>query len=281
MHEWDIDTENQNFALGMGLGLFLPGGTQFYTGHYVRGGFIAALEIYLLSEIFYNYDLRVEVRRKRAQAQLEEAEVFVDSMVNAPTSSKYYLWQSSFVEKVQNARQNNDVIEEQSGLLHSEKAWLLGIHLYSLMDGYGILRNNEGRSNEQRAVWSAVWRAALIPGWGQIYNREWGKAGLLYMAGIGSVASFQARQHTVEYYSKRMRIAKVEGNFEEIQYIADKQLFFRKKRNQYIWAGMLFYLYSIADAAVDALLSDFDSPNYLSMELPSSGRPGMVLALRF
>ena len=65
----------------------------------------------------------------------------------------------------------------------------------------------------------------------------------------------------VEYFQERKATAKLEGvTGEEMTQIEEDILFFRKKRNQYIWGMALFYLYSIADAAVDAALGDFDSP---------------------
>jgi hypothetical protein len=61
-------------------------------------------------------------------------------------------------------------------------------------------------------------------------------------------------------------VARSEGDSDEISYLEEKLSFFRKKRNQYVWAPILFYLYSIADAAVDAILSDFDNSQNFTMQ---------------
>ena len=265
-HEWDVETKNDNFWLGMGLGLFLPGGTQYYTEHYVRAGFLTGLEVYLLSEIFINYDIRLDKKRENARFHIEEATSIAQQMANDPFAKDYNNLNSQLKQSLSNVRENNDLIEENAGLLTSQKAWLAGLHLYGLMDGYGILKYNQGRSTQKKEVWNALWRSLVIPGWGQIYNDEYGKAGLLYMSMIGSYYSYHARQNTVEYYLNRLQVARAEGNYTAVSYTEEKVTFFRKKRNQYIWGGLLFYLYSLADAAVDAVLSDFDDSKQLAFK---------------
>ena len=52
---------------------------------------------------------------------------------------------------------------------------------------------------------------------------------------------------------------------EEYERVAERVTYYRKNRNQYIWAIALLYLYSVGDAAVDALLSDFDNPMHLAV----------------
>ena len=56
IYEWDVETSNDNFALAMGLSLVIPGGGHYYTGHYVRAGFITAL-----SCIYYQKSLSIMI----------------------------------------------------------------------------------------------------------------------------------------------------------------------------------------------------------------------------
>lgn len=281
-HEWDIETDNNNDYLALGLSIVIPGGGQYYTGHYVRGGFITFIQTYLLFEIFQNYDLRVTERKKIALSSLQKAEAFSDSLTQNITSIDASRFGDSVRISLENARQQNDIVQEAYGLRQSQIAWLAGMHLYSFMDTYGIIHNNKYRNHDKRTATSALWRAVILPGWGQIYNDEYGKAGMLWMSLIGSYVSFQARQETVEYYLERLRTARKEQRSFEITEMQEKVTFFRKKRNQYIWGPVLFYLYSIADASVDALLSDFDAPINLTLApIPNTAGGHLELAWSF
>ena len=81
----------------------------------------------------------------------------------------------------------------------------------------------------------------------------------------------------VEYYLDRKHVVERESTTsEEYERVEERVTYYRKNRNQYIWAMALIYLYSMGDAAVDALLSDFDNPMHLAV-LPQLG--GGVQAL--
>lgn len=281
--EWDIQSDRTNYALGLGLGTLLPGGSQYYTKHYTRAGFLTAIELYLLSEVLVNQPLRRSKRLKASNLSFANAVPYADSMARMPADSAYDRWNSLFHSHLDDARENLDVIEENNGLLASEWAWLAGLHLYGLLDGFEMIhRNNSPRSTEAKSMGTAIALAALLPGAGQIYNGSWGKAGLLYMSLIGSYISFEARQHSVEYYEQRRAIAAAENNSSLESDMRERATFFRKKRNQYIWAPLLFYFYSIGDAAVDAKMADFDhKKNFAFLPIGPNGDAGLTLAWNF
>ena len=52
---------------------------------------------------------------------------------------------------------------------------------------------------------------------------------------------------------------------EDFDRVQERVTYYRKNRNQYIWAMALLYLYSMGDAVVDALLSDFDNPVHFAV----------------
>jgi len=89
---------------------------------------------------------------------------------------------------------------------------------------------------------------------------------MLYLGLLGSAVSYYSRQKMVEYHLENLRHARAEEDSEGIAAAKEDVLFFRKKRNQYVWAIALFYIYSMADAAVDAMLHNFDSPTYFVMQ---------------
>lgn len=264
VHEWDIPTSNNSLPLTLAFSVF-PGGGQFYTGHSVRGGFLLAIELGLIYEVFYNKPQQQQRRLDDASPHRDSANYYTRLLLESPSKDSVFDWQKKRSYHAGRVRFFNDKKLTEEDLRRSELAWLVGLHVYGFFDAYGIWKNNQGRSFETRSVSGAAWRAALVPGLGQIYNQEYGKAGLLYMAIIGSVASYQSRQQMVDYYVKRHRTAVREGNTTESSELAEELTFFRKKRNQYIWGLALFYLYSIADASVDAMLSDFDSPVFWAL----------------
>jgi hypothetical protein len=265
-YDWDIKTERNSLAATLGLALVFPGGGQFYTQHYVRGGFLFAFEGGLLYETLYSKFRQNRIFNRNINMYRDSVsyyrnlifEYYADSTIEAVTAS----WLAS--EKMHKKILADEKSKKRASrdLWTSEFAWLAGLHIYGLFDAYGIWKNNQGHSTETHTATSAVWRAAVFPGWGQIYNHEYGKAGLLYMGLFGSAVSYWSRQKMVEYHLERLRFAREEDDKDAIAQAQEDILFFRKKRNQYIWAITLFYIYSMADAAVDAMLHNFDSPAF-------------------
>ena len=275
VNEWDIPTKRNSLPLTMLFALF-PGGGQYYTEHYVRGGFITGIELLLLYEVTANKSYQ----HKRV---LEQAEPFKDSVAyytekmlhekNRDSLAHFHSKRSEFIGRV---HEKSDKKMEQEDLRKAETAWMYGLYLYSFFDAFGIWYNNNYRSVELKSMKTALlW--SIIPGFGQMYNREFGKQGLLYMAFIGSATSIWTSQNMVEYYLDRKHVVELEStSSDEYERVCERVTYYRKNRNQYIWALALLYLYSMGDAAVDALLSDFDNPMHLAV-LPQLG--GGVQAL--
>ncbi|GBU25770.1 hypothetical protein R83H12_02428 [Fibrobacteria bacterium R8-3-H12] len=270
-YDWDIETKNNELAMVHLTSFFFPGGGQFYTGHYVRGGFLFAFEGALIYETFYNKFRQNRIFNENIRAYRDSVTYYSDLIASHSDSSDIYEYELE--EWKESERMRTRILSKEQSkkraskdLWMSEFAWLAGLHIYGAFDAYGIWKNNQEHSTETHSAKSALWRAALVPGWGQIYNHEYGKAGLLYMGLLGSVVSYYSRQKMVEYHLMNLRKAKQAKDDEAISIAEEDVLFFRKKRNQYIWSITLFYLYSLADAAVDAMLHDFDSPAYFVMQ---------------
>lgn len=256
-YEWDVETSRNSLPLTLLLGIF-PGGGQYYTGHYIRGGFITAIELGLAYEVFVNKRAQKRKRFRQAREYQDSVIVYSRKMLRNRDSLFYYQEKrNQFAERI---RSFSDHKIEEEDLRKSELAWMVGLHLYSLFDAFGIWMNNRGHSVENRPVKSALLRA-LVPGWGQIYNDEYGKAGLVYMGMLGATVSIHSRQNVIDYYLDRKHfLEREEPSNADLDGINEQILYFRKNRNQYIWGIVLIYLYSIGDAVVDAMMSDFDSP---------------------
>ena len=280
VNEWDIPTKRNSLPLTMLLSI-LPGGGHYYTEHYVRGGFITGIEALLIYEVYIN-------KAWQKDRVLEQAQPFRDSVsmitklimenTNRDTLSALQDKRNEYAARV---REKSDKKMEQEDLRYAENAWLFGLHLYGMFDAFGIWYNNNHRSVELRSMKTAVlW--GLIPGFGQMYNGEFGKAGLLYMGLIGAAASIHTSQNMVEYYLDRKHFLAAEAsNAKELERITERVTYYRKNRNQYIWGLALIYLYSLGDAAVDALLSDFDNPMHFALLPNLKGGAQALLSLDF
>ena len=91
VNEWDIPTEHNSLFLTM-LFSVLPGGGQYYTGHYVRGGFITGIEGLLVYEVFFNKSLQRDRIYEQVEPFQDSVAYFSKKLVSATTrdSIKYY-----------------------------------------------------------------------------------------------------------------------------------------------------------------------------------------------
>ncbi|MBT8399254.1 MAG: hypothetical protein KJO98_02160 [Rhodothermia bacterium] len=154
----------------------------------------------------------------------------------------------------------------------------------------------------------ALWRAAVLPGWGQVYNRQYLKLPFLYAA-IGGLAylvvdlndeyllyrraflykSFQElvdrgqlsenpNQDLKSYYDE------LAGQFGEITSdpIRDRRDNLRRNRDLSVVGIGLVYGLSILDAYISAHLLDFDIGEDLTFSVfPSLDGPRTSLSVRF
>lgn len=280
VNEWDIPTERNSLAATMLLSI-LPGGGQYYTEHYVRGGFITGIELLLFYEVVFNKSFQYDRVLGQAAPFRDSVAYYTNLMIKSPSRDSLEVYQQKRLEHANRVRSFNDKKMEQEDLRKAETAWLYGVHLYSVFDAFGIWYNNNYRSVEQKSMKTALlW--SIIPGAGQIYNREFGKAGLLYMGLLGSAVSVWTSQNMVEYYLDRKHLmAGEKPSGEDYEKIKERVTYYRKNRNQYIWASALLYLYAVGDAAVDALLSDFDNPVHMAVVPQFGGGAQAVFTFDF
>ncbi len=111
-------------------------------------------------------------------------------------------------------------------------------------------------------------RSALVPGWGQLYNRQWLKSALV----IGIEAGLAGNAMLM---NKRMLDSQNRDEYD----------FYEHNRGTFIWWLAGVHLLSILDAYVDAQLFDFDIDPQLKPADPGSGNDsvtaGIGLTLRF
>jgi hypothetical protein len=97
-----------------------------------------------------------------------------------------------------------------------------------------------------KSPWGAVGRSALMPGWGQVYNEQYLKAGIYFS--INAYFAFQIIRN-------------------EIRWQKYDSEFYRSRRVEFTWYFALSYLVTMADAYVDAYLYKFDEAMQISQEI--------------
>ena len=151
----------------------------------------------------------------------------------------------------------------------------------------------------KKAIYSAARKAsimsAVFPGLGQIYNRKYWKAPVIYAA-LGGLGYWGITNHTkYKYYSDNLRYANdddpntVNSTLYSNDQLITQKRYYRKYRDYAIIAGALVYLVNIIDANVDAHLKTFDVSDDLSLQLkPYSTfdynnklQAGLTLKLKF
>ncbi len=167
---------------------------------------------------------------------------------------------------------------------------------------------------------NALWRAAAVPGWGQLYNRQYLKLPFVF-AGFGALGArvYQAhhryklfqRAHLYGIQERQVRneeretneYQRYEGQYQEVQdfvgadpesdqwrlkELRNQRDRFRRKRDLSILGVGVFYALTVLDAYVSAHLLTFDVGETLSVRVrPATSRPtvtpttsGMEMKLR-
>jgi hypothetical protein len=141
----------------------------------------------------------------------------------------------------------------------------------------------------------AVVRSAMIPGWGQAYNKQYWKIPIIYGA-LGTTAGIFF--YNLKYYkllrkAYTIRLSGDTASFIEIdpefQYLSSPSIqAYRNEFRQNIDYSVLFFLFfwglNVVDATVDAHLKGFDVGSDLSLEIkpgysPMANTNGLSLVL--
>lgn len=115
--------------------------------------------------------------------------------------------------------------------------------------------------------------SAVFPGLGQIYNRKYWKAPVIYAA-LGGLGYWGVTNHVkYKYYSTNLKYIhdNDESTVNETPYnssqLVDQKRYYQKYRDIAIMVGALVYLVNVIDANVDAHLKTFDVSDDLSLQL--------------
>lgn len=127
----------------------------------------------------------------------------------------------------------------------------------------------------------ALWRSGVIAGWGQCYNEEYLKGGILF--GLEALAVYGIVYYTGAAAYERRQVEALDISGDRISsditalrdYHLDLYKGYRVDYETHIWLGALVVVYSMLDAYVDAHLADFETGD----ELAGPGETGVSLDL--
>lgn len=152
----------------------------------------------------------------------------------------------------------------------------------------------------------ALWRAAALPGWGQVYNRQYIKLPFVYAGLAGFIYNAIRNQNRYRLYRRANQFAVGQNEAEEegsnpfAQYepqynevldelgqgvsanqIRQQRDAFQRQRNLMVIGTGAFYVLTIVDAYVSAHLLTFDVGDDLSVRMhPVVGPAGPMPGLR-
>lgn len=160
----------------------------------------------------------------------------------------------------------------------------------------------------------ALWRASALPGWGQVYNRQYWKLPIVYI-GLGTLTYLAIENHNdyqlfrragrfasgleqdqtddnpftppwggnpFERYEAEYNEALARFGQDQVDFgtIRDQRDAFRRQRNLLIIGTGVFYALTVVEAYVSAHLLTFDVGEELSFRVAPSPGGGAVPALR-
>ena len=163
------------------------------------------------------------------------------------------------------------------------------IYLISTSDTLKVVETEEyvSKSTFQPDAQKSVWLAAVVPGLGQIYNRQYWKVPIIYGGALGLAYGITWNDRMfVDYKKGYVDLMDKDPNTNYFEYLlpegvtlnnSNKDYYtrviktkldnYRRYRDLCIIASAVFYLLTILDAYVDAQMFDYDINPDLSLEV--------------
>jgi hypothetical protein len=257
---WREDSIRRVNPMVPGVGsMVFPGAGQVMTGHYVKAGFLLALESLFVGQAIY-WHADADLRDKDMNRRLD----FSMAGWHAQDSATRY-----------SNRIDSALYREEATVLHHSAmdtrfssynftVWAVGAHIYNILDAVNssnYFKNTEPRNPGKAALLAAVPGLGL----GQLYNGSISKAGMVIMTqfSLGSMAwnshrlMRNAEQNYARLYSSKAdTLTKlVQPNYRDDWSSLRYRAF--TNRNMYMWYSIFFYFYGMFDATVDAYLHDY------------------------
>ncbi len=241
----------------------LPGGGQFYTRHFAKGGIFLAAEL-LMGTQAYNYWVDFHDAYKPYYEKRDVYDSIYSEFIKIPDTTIAKADTVTLISALNQRDLAEYDIEQKRIDYINYSAWFTGIYLWNLVDAFGGSNRFPGAENPSPRRAAAL-SAIPFSGAGQFYNGEWFKGAMVSVVEIGCMVTainFQRLMNDAEGYEDNLR-ALPDSSFYKIPYSEQEQWRARyddasTSRSMFMWYGVFFYLYGVVDAMVDAHLHDFD-----------------------
>ena len=242
----------------------IPGAGQIYTKHYTKGGIFFATELLMGTQSLMRWRWYHQsfdtyyAASKYYDSTLTEFNKIPDSSVTATDSTNLALaYHSKYLSEFDIEKSRIDYINWST--------WFGGIFLWNLIDAAGVSNRFDGVDNPSPKR-AALLSAIPFTGAGQFYNGQFFKGAMVSVVEIACMVSainLQGIMNLSEEYPISMK-AENEDLYNMIPYANQQEWNGRfdnaaRTRTMFMWYGVIFYLYGIVDAMVDAHLHNFDS----------------------
>lgn len=114
----------------------------------------------------------------------------------------------------------------------------------------------------ERDVQRAWMYSAIVPGWGQAYNQQYGRVVAIYV--MFGVFGWGAHYYHREY--RQAKLEYIQASYDDYS-MKSYVNYCRRYRDLFIIAGSVWYLANIVDACAGASLKTFDISNDLSLKV--------------
>ncbi|HVP35357.1 MAG TPA: DUF5683 domain-containing protein [Terriglobales bacterium] len=109
---------------------------------------------------------------------------------------------------------------------------------------------------KSKSPMGALYRSVVFPGWGQLYNRKYFKAGLAFGAEVTFLTLLAIEWKKTDDQKKIFDSLPLSDPNKSYEY--NLYTFYRNQRSFYLWSSLATIFISMFDAYVDAQLYDFD-----------------------
>lgn len=237
----------------------IPGGGQMYQGDFIHGGLFLGFEAL--------FGIVAIDRWQKYHINLDKVDTIqrnYNSLITTPGFDTLEAMDTLF------ALEKMHYQASRMKMLHRNySAWFAGMYVWNMFDavGYsGFVKGSENPDPRRAAALSAI----PFLGLGQLYNGKAYKAGLVWTMQFGCMTSainFQRLMNeSEERQSSLLTSAYMASDSVPISYEGTIENHWKnsydsatRSRTMFMWYGVIFYLYGILDAYVDAHLHNFDS----------------------
>ncbi len=236
----------------------IPGGGQLFTHHITRGSIFLGMELLMGTQSYMRWNwYHQSFNGLNAATNRYDSLFALNPVTNADSTILITALHEKKRAQFETEKQRIDWI--------NWSGWFAGIYAWNLVDAAGCSNRFNGVENPtpKRAAWLS---AIPFTGAGQFYNGQFYKGAMFSTVQLGcmfSAINFQRVMNHAEEIdnelsalpdSAYLRLANY-GTRQEWSGKADAA---RRSRTMFMWYGVIFYLYGLADAAVDAHLHGFE-----------------------